>query len=155
MFRGSFEHTVDDKGRVNIPSKFRAILLEDVKDERLVLTKFIIKSLRCLDVYPQAAWERFEHELANKPRFGEDFAMMESFYLSNAHECTVDKQGRVLLPPELRDYAGLEKEVVFAGARERFRIWHKETWKQFNEESEKQLTQNPDLFRTLNPTMSA
>ena len=72
MFRGSFEHTIDEKGRVSIPAKFREIVL-GMQDDRLVVTKFILNSHRCLDVYPQAEWERFEQELTKKPRFDEDF----------------------------------------------------------------------------------
>jgi MraZ protein len=149
VFRGSIEHTVDDKGRVSIPKKFRDFL-QSIKDERLVLTKFILHSVRCLDVYPQAAWERFENELVNKPRFDETFSRLETFYLSNAHECEVDKQGRILIPPDLREYARLTKEVIFAGAREKFRILNKETWRKFNEEAERDLEQSPHMFNSLN-----
>jgi MraZ protein len=149
VFRGSFEHTVDEKGRVSIPVKFREILTR-LQDDRLVVTKFILNSFRCLDVYPQAEWERFEQELMKKPRFDENFLKMENFYLSNAYECTVDRQGRILLPPMLREYAGLKKDVMCAAALEKFRIWDKSTWQRFNEESERDLAQNPSLLSSLN-----
>ncbi len=149
MFRGCFEHSIDDKGRVSIPVSFRKVLL-GLQDERIVVTKFLIHSFRCLDIYPQAEWEVLEQELLNKPRFDETFAKLEAFYLSNAQECTVDKQGRILLPLMLRDYASLQKEVVFASALKKFRIWDKATWQQFNQESEKDLSQNPQLFASLN-----
>jgi transcriptional regulator MraZ len=149
VFRGSFEHAVDEKGRVSIPAKFREILT-GFQDDRLIATKFILHSFRCLDVYPFAEWERFEEELIKKPRFDENFLKMENFYLSNAYECTVDKQGRILLPPMLREYAGLKKDIIFTSALQKFRIWDKETWQKFNEESEKDLTQNPNLFSSLN-----
>lgn len=148
-FRGSFEHTVDEKGRVSIPAKFREIVL-GLQDDRLVLTKFIIDSYRCLDVYPQVEWERFEDELDKKPRFDEDFLKLENFYLSSAQDCIVDKQGRILLPPMLREYAGLKKDVMFTGARQKFRIWDKDIWQKYNEDSEKHLAQNPRLFNSLN-----
>ncbi|MBI3245385.1 MAG: division/cell wall cluster transcriptional repressor MraZ [Deltaproteobacteria bacterium] len=148
MFRGSFEHTVDEKGRVSIPSKFREILLK-LEDERLIATKFILDSRRCLDVYPQAAWDTFEEDLKEKPRFEETFLKLESFYFSNAQDCVLDKQGRILLPPVLREYAGLKKEVVFAGAREKFRIWDKTVWQQINEEAEQFLVENPQSFNIL------
>jgi MraZ protein len=70
--------------------------------------------------------------------------------LSNAQECAVDKQGRILLPPMLREYASLQKDVVFASALKKFRIWDKATWQRFNQESEKDLVQNPQLFAGLN-----
>lgn len=152
MFRGSFEHSIDDKGRVNIPVSFRKVLL-GLQDERLVVTKFLLKFqnvFRCLDVYPQAEWEKLEQELLNKPRFDENLVKIENFYLNNAQECSVDKQGRILLPPMLRDYAALQKDVVFASALKKFRIWDKVTWQRFNEESEKDLLENPNLFSNLN-----
>lgn len=149
MFRGCFEHSIDEKGRVSIPVSFRKVLL-GLQDERIVVTKFLLHSFRCLDIYPQAEWEVLEKELLNKPRFDETFAKLEAFYLSNAQECTVDKQGRILLPLMLRDYASLQKEVVFASALKKFRIWDKATWQQFNQESEKDLSQNPQLFASLN-----
>jgi MraZ protein len=149
VFRGSFEHTIDEKGRVSIPAKFREIVL-GMRDDRLVVTKFILNSHRCLDVYPQAEWERFEQELTKKPRFDEDFLKMENFYLSNAYECMVDRQGRILLPTMLREYAGLKKDVMFTSALGKFRIWDKETWQRYDEESERDLAQNPRLFNSLN-----
>ncbi len=149
MFRGCFEHTIDDKGRVSIPVTFRKAL--GVQDEGLIVTRFIINSFRCLDVYPHAEWESFEQELiTNKPRFDETFSKIESFYLANAQECQIDKQGRILLPPHLREYAGLDKNVMFASSLKKFRIWDKATWDRFNSESEQQFSQNPDMFRGLN-----
>lgn len=149
MFRGCFEHSVDDKGRVSIPVSFRKVLV-GLQDERIVITKYFLQSFRCLDVYPQAEWEIFEQELLSKPRFDETFAKLEAFYLSNAHECSVDKQGRILLPPLLREYASLQKEVVFASALKKFRIWDKATWQRFNQESERDILGNPNLFNGLN-----
>lgn len=149
MFRGCFEHTIDEKGRVSIPATFRKALF-GLQDDRLIVTKFILNSFRCLDVYPYAEWESLELELIKKPRFDETFFKLESFYLANAQECQVDKQGRILLPPLLRDYAGIDKEVVFAAALKKFRIWDKAAWGHFNSESEQQFSQNPNLFSSLN-----
>ena len=149
MFRGCFEHTIDDKGRVSIPSTFRKALI-GLQDDRLIVTKFIINSFRCLDVYPLAEWETLEQELTKKPRFEETVYKIESFYLANAHECQVDKQGRILLPPLLREYAEIDKEVMFAAALKKFRIWNKATWERFDAESEQQFSQNPNMFNGLN-----
>lgn len=152
VFRGSFEHTVDEKGRVSIPSKFRDVLVK-LEDDRLVATKFILNSRRCLDVYPQIEWDRFEEELKSKPRFEETFLKLENFYFSNAQDCTLDKQGRILLPSVLREYAGLKKEVVFTGAREKFRIWDKDAWQKLNEEAEQFLAENPQSFNILSSSI--
>jgi len=149
MFRGCFEHTLDDKGRVSIPATFRKSLgLQN--DDLIIVTKFIINSFHCLDVYPLAEWEALEQELTKKQRFDEIFNKVESFYLANAQECPVDKQGRILLPPHLREYAGLDKDVMFAAALKKFRIWDKATWDRFNAESEQQFSQNPTMFNGLN-----
>ena len=149
MFRGCFEHTIDDKGRVSIPSSFRKALF-GLQDDRLIVTKFMISSFHCLDVYPLAEWEALEQELIKKPRFDETFDKIGSFYLAHAHECQVDKQGRILLPPLLRAYAELDKEVIFAATLKIFRIWNKTTWERFNADSEQQFLQNPDMFNRLN-----
>ena len=149
MFRGCFEHTIDDKGRVSIPVSFRKVLL-GLQYERIVVTKFLLNSFRCLDVYPHAEWEILEQELLHKPRFDETFYKIESFYLANAQECQVDKQGRILLPPHLREHAKLDKNVMFAAALKKFRIWDKATWDRFNSESEQQFAQNPNMFNGLN-----
>ena len=149
MFRGCFEHTIDEKGRVSIPATFRKALCV-LQDDRLIVTKFILNSFRCLDVYPYGEWESLEQELIKKPRFDETFFKIESFYLANAQECQVDKQGRILLPPLLREYASLDKEVVFAAALKKFRIWDKTAWGRFNLESEQQFSQNPNIFNGLN-----
>ncbi|MGE0822497.1 MAG: division/cell wall cluster transcriptional repressor MraZ [Candidatus Binatia bacterium] len=149
MFRGCYEHNIDEKGRVSIPSSFRKVLIAK-QDERLIVTKFILNSFRCLDVYPYAEWEHLEQELVKKPRFDETSFKIETFYLANAQECPVDKQGRILLPPLLREYAGLQKEVMFAAALTKFRIWDKALWYSFNAESEKEFAANPNLFNGLN-----
>lgn len=146
VFRGSFEHSIDDKGRVNIPVSFRKVLL-GLQDDRLVVTKSFLNSFRCLDVYPQAEWEKLEQALIDKPRFDDTLAKFEAFYLSNAHECSVDKQGRILLPPMLREYAALQKDAVFTSSLKKFRIWDKVTWQRFNEVSEKDL---PNIFSNVN-----
>ena len=149
VFRGCYEHTIDEKGRVSIPATFRKALI-GLQDDRLIVTKFILNSFRCLDVYPYAEWETLEQELTKKPRFDETFFKIESFYLANAQECQVDKQGRILLPPLLREYAGLDKDVMFAAALKKFRIWDKAVWTRFDSESEQQFSQNPNLFSGLN-----
>jgi MraZ protein len=118
-----------------------------------VATKFILNSHRCLDVYPQIEWEKFEEELKEKPRFDETFLKLENFYFSNAQDCFLDKQGRILLPSVLREYAGLKKNVVFTGSREKFRIWDKDSWHRLNEDAERFLTENPQSFNILSSSV--
>ncbi|MEE9550286.1 MAG: division/cell wall cluster transcriptional repressor MraZ [Candidatus Binatia bacterium] len=148
MFRGRYEHTVDSKGRLSIPVKFREVLLGK-GDERLVLTNFVIDSMRCLDVYPIDEWVRFEEEIKRKPKFDRRMVMFQNYYLAAASECEVDKQGRVLIPPLLRQYANLKRDVVLVAALEKFRVCDKEAWKKIFAEAEEKLMQDPDFLGDL------
>jgi transcriptional regulator MraZ len=148
MFRGSFEHTIDDKGRISVPARFREVL-QASNDDRVVITNFIISSTRCLDVYPHAAWVRLEEQLRAQPQFNQRVMRFQNFYVANAHECALDKQGRILLPPTLREYAGLKKDAVFTSALDKFRIWDKEQWSHVFGEAEQSIIEQPDDMNEL------
>ena len=122
MFRGTYEHPIDEKGRINVPLKFRELLPAD-DNERLVITNFVIEKVRCLQAFPYDAWSRFEARLEAKPQFDQKFTKFKHFYLGGAHECQIDKQGRILIPPRLRAYAGLKTTAVFVGDLHKFSIW--------------------------------
>jgi MraZ protein len=148
MFRGKFEHIIDEKGRVSVPVKFREYL-QAINDDRVVITNFVIASARCLDVYPHAAWVRLEEALRERPQFDQRIMRFQNFYFANAHDCVLDKQGRILLPPSLRDYAGLRRDVVFTSALEKFRIWDLEQWKQVFNEAEQGIMANPEELSNI------
>src|SRR6185295_18636583 len=148
MFRGSFEHTLDNKGRLSIPSKFRDVLVGK-GDERIVMTNFVIDSQRCLDVYPIDAWLRFEEEVRKKPKFDPRMVRFQNYYLGSACECTVDTHGRILIPPVLRKYADLKRDVILVSALEKFRVWDREAWKKIFVEAEDKLMQDPDFLGDL------
>ena len=148
MFRGSFEHTIDSKGRLSIPSKFREILLGK-GDDRLIVTNFIIDGIRCLDFFPIDEWARLEEEIRKRPKFEPRMLMFQNYYLARACECVVDGQGRILLPPLLRHYAKLKKDVVIVSALEKFRVWDKEAWEKVFTEAEDKLMQDPGLLGEL------
>ncbi len=148
MFRGSFEHTLDNKGRLSIPAKFREVLLGK-GDDRIVITNFVVEQARCLDVYPFDEWVRFEDEVRKKPRFDRRIIAFQNYYLGGASECAVDKQGRILIPPLLREYAGLKRDVVLVSVLDKFRVWDKETWKKVFAEAEEKLMQDPDFLGDL------
>jgi MraZ protein len=138
MFRGHFEHAVDDKGRVAVPIQFREAL-SGLQEERLVATKFRIDGHRCLDVYPLSAWRRLEGGLAKK-RFDPRNVRFRNVYVSGAHELAIDAQGRVLLPPLLREYAGIARDVMITGDIEKCRIWDQQVWQRaFGEHEDKVL----------------
>ncbi len=148
MFRGKFEHTIDDKGRVSVPARFREVL-QATNDDRVVITNFSLSSTRCLDVYPHAAWVRLEEQLRDKPQFDQRVMRFQNFYFANAHECLLDKQGRILLPPTLREYAGLKKDAVFTSALDKFRIWDKEQWSRVFGEAELGIMEHPEDLNDL------
>ena len=148
MFRGSFEHTLDNKGRLSIPAKFREVLLGK-GDDRIVITNFVVEQARCLDVYPFDEWVRFEDEVRKKPRFDRRIIAFQNYYLGGASECAVDKQGRILIPPLLREYAGLKRDVALVSVLDKFRVWDKETWKKVFAEAEEKLMQDPVFLGDL------
>ena len=144
-FHGNFEHTVDQKGRVSLPSEFRRQLAERGENS-VVITNDISDGARCLEGFGLGAWAEFEAKLRDKSRFGSKLHKLENFYLSRAAECVIDGAGRILLPAHLRSYAGLEKEITFTASIHGFRIWDSRVWKHIFEAAEQALLENPDIF---------
>ena len=134
MFRGRFEHTLDPKGRVSLPSKFREVLTTNY-DERLIVTNFD----GCLWAYPATEWAAIENKVAALPQFKPEVKALQRVFISAATECPVDKQGRMLLPQTLRDYAGIGKDVVFVGMINRVEIWSSDRWQKIFEQSQKDI----------------
>jgi MraZ protein len=146
MFHGTFEHTIDEKGRVNVPVKFRDHL-RATGDDRLFFTNFIVKGVKCLDVYPYAAWVELESRLREKPQFDPNVIdFFHNYYFAGAHECQLDKQGRVLVPPLLRQYASLKRDVMFTGALAKFRLWDRDAWAPVFRSGEQLLMENPSFL---------
>ncbi|MGI6524849.1 MAG: division/cell wall cluster transcriptional repressor MraZ [Bdellovibrionota bacterium] len=144
-FRGNFVHSVDEKGRVSLPSEFRKILASN-NESRIVLTNYISDGARCLEGFALTSWLDFENKLRQKSRFSAKLQKLENFYLSRAAECSIDSSGRVLLPQHLRSYAGIEKDVTFTSSIHGFRIWDTRVWDVIFAAAEAALMANPDLF---------
>src|SRR5689334_10748950 len=126
MFRGHFEHAIDAKGRTSIPSRFRDVL-GGSSDVRLVVTPALFDP--CLHVHPMRAWEELEAKIAGLPQFDPNVVAFRRRYVSAAVECEIDKQGRILIPPALREHAELSKEVIWAGMGKTAELWSAERWK--------------------------
>lgn len=124
MFRGSFEHSVDAKGRVSVPSKFRDIIAEQF-DGKLVL---VMDFDRCVTVYPLEEWEKIEEKIKALPIMKQEVKDFMRFVFSTASECDLDKQGRILIPPSLRDGAGIAKNVMLVGIINKIEIWDAKSW---------------------------
>ena len=120
MFRGEHKHTIDAKGRLTVPSDFRELL-----GEKFVLTKGFEG---CLSIYPMTEWEAFEKKLSALPLTNKNARTLTRFFVAGATECELDKQGRILVPPTLREFAGLEKNVMLAGQLGRIDIWDEAKW---------------------------
>ncbi|TVP83442.1 MAG: transcriptional regulator MraZ [Alkalicoccus sp.] len=127
MFIGEFEHQLDSKGRIIIPSKFRNNL-----GASFVVTRGMDK---CLFVYPLNEWEKLESKLQELPFTKKDARAFTRFFFSGASECELDKQNRINIPPVLRKHAGIEKECVIIGVSSRVEIWDKNEWENYVENS--------------------
>ena len=118
MFIGEYQHSLDSKNRIIVPSKLR-----DSLGDRFI----------CLYAYPIDEWQKFEEKLNNLPLTNKDARAFVRFFVAGATEVETDKQGRGLIPANLREYAGIEKEIVTIGALNKVEIWSKEKWESYNE----------------------
>jgi len=128
MFIGEFHHTIDSKGRVAIPAKFRASISGGA-----IVTRGID---RCLFVFPSADWEKLAQKLTNLPLAQANSRAFVRLMLSGAADLELDSQGRVLVPDYLRKYAGLDKEAVVCGIYNRMEIWDAATWEEYRVKTE-------------------
>ncbi len=124
MFMGEYSHSIDAKGRLIMPAKYR----EQLGNE-FVVTKGLDG---CLFVYPQEEWQSIETKFREVPLTTKDARKFSRFFFAGAAACEIDKQGRILLPSVLREFAGLEKDVVLVGVLNRIEIWDKAKWEETN-----------------------
>lgn len=125
---GEFQHSIDEKGRLTLPARFR-----DGLGERFVITKGLDN---CLFVYPMDEWANLEQKLRALPFTNGDARAFVRFFLSGAAECEFDRQGRILLPANLREYGRLEKDAVIIGVSSRVEIWAKEAWEAYSQKAQ-------------------
>ncbi|UJG57357.1 division/cell wall cluster transcriptional repressor MraZ [Bacillus paralicheniformis] len=128
MFMGEYQHTIDSKGRMIVPAKFREGL-----GEQFVLTRGLDQ---CLFGYPMSEWKLIEEKLKALPLTKKDARAFTRLFFSGATECELDKQGRINIASPLLNYAKLEKECVVIGVSNRIELWSKEIWEQYVEEQE-------------------
>lgn len=128
MFMGEYQHSLDAKGRLIIPAKFR---------EELGLTAVMTRGLdNCLFLFPQSEWEILEEKLKSLPLTKATARQFVRFFFSGATECDLDKQGRIIVPPNLRDYADVEKDTTVIGVSNRIEIWSTESWNAYMAKAE-------------------
>lgn len=136
-FRGRSEHVLDGKGRLSIPARFRDILRQRYED-RLMVTPW----RKCLKAYPLPQWEKMELTLLARLKEQPNMKKMIRYMIGGVVECPLDKQGRILLPPTLRQECGIGKDIVVTGVMTYFEILDRETWETDNKPSAEDF----DLF---------
>jgi MraZ protein len=127
MFRGSSYHTIDDKGRIVIPARFRVLARSENGDGVMVS-----RMDQCLVAFPMPAWQRLEERILQLSEKNDIMRRFRRVVIGGAHECALDKQDRILVPPTLRQYASLNKDIVLVGVLDHFEIWSRENFE--NEE---------------------
>ena len=132
MFKGTYHHRIDAKGRLPIPAAFR---------RELTAAGGVVVTLldQCLAGYAPAEWEKLEAQLAALPAFSKTVKALTRLLASRAADCEIDVQGRILLPPALRQAAALERDAVVVGVLNRFEVWSPDAWKSFVHDSERLL----------------
>ena len=149
MFRGTFEARIDSKGRVNVPVKFREVLKE-IGDDRLFVTNLRVGDVHCLEARPYPEWLKLEARIAERRDLSlAAIAFYDNFYLPGAQECAIDKLGRLLVPPTLRKYADLSDDIVFTGARGKFRVWDLHNWHPVHSAAEQIGVSDPGVMSEL------
>jgi transcriptional regulator MraZ len=128
MFRGSSAHTLDSKGRIIIPSRFRNVIREGGEDAVMITSMD-----NCLFAYALDEWGKIEEKILSLAEKSAEMRRFRRVFVGGAFECACDKQGRVLVPPTLRDYAQLGKDIVLVGVLDHFEIWSKDNWEKENQ----------------------
>lgn len=134
MFMGEYDHTIDSKGRLIVPAKFR-----DQLGDEFVVTKGLDG---CLFIYDNTEWAKLEEKITNLPLSNQNARKFSRLLLAGATLCEVDKQGRILLPAPLRKHANLEKDVALVGVGSRIEIWNKDAWDEMNEYDADEMAMN-------------
>ena len=137
MFKGSSFHTMDNKGRVSIPVRFREVLQER-QDRQLILTNWDGYILG----FPHSEWVKVEAKLGEMALFRKDYRSFQRFLISGVEECPLDRQGRILIPQNLRDYAKLGREVAIVGLVRNFEIWDRERYEAHRKQLEESIDES-------------
>ena len=150
MFRGINSITLDVKGRMAMPSRYRDLLLQNHK-ARMVVT--IDTEDTCLLLYPELEWQKIEASLQRLPSFNPAARRIQRLLIGHATDVDLDAQGRILLPLELRSYAVLQKQAVLIGQGNKFEIWDETIWQtrreQWLEEESNHIDELPDEMKTF------
>lgn len=144
MFRGRYQHTIDPKGRLSIPAKFRDALASYGEQAGQLI---VVPNEHSLEVHPLEEWQRIEDKLNAQPMFTPEVRQLSRLYMSRAKDAALDGAGRILLPPDTRKQAGLEKDVTLVGGgRRMFEVWDRSRFEEYERTQGDSL---PTLFEKL------
>jgi MraZ protein len=143
VFIGTYEHALDGKGRVSMPGRFREVL---GADQQLVIATNLDPGCRCLVAYPMPEWNAFVDRLASDADLDQNAIRLNRLVMASAVVCPIDRQGRVLIPATLREYAGLGRDLLWAGVGRKCEIWDKA---KFAAEHERARVELPEITRAL------
>lgn len=127
MFMGEYQHSLDDKGRLIVPAKFR-----DALGESFILTRGLDN---CLYGYPHSEWKMIEEKIKQLPTNNPETRAFMRLFFSGAVEAELDKQGRIMIPQQLREHALIEKDVYVIGVSTKIEVWSKENWEKYSMET--------------------
>ena len=143
MFRGSSNHTIDAKGRIIVPARYRKLIKDG--DRSGVMISRLDNSLVA---FPMKEWIKIEKRILSLVEKSEYMRRFRRVFIGGASECPCDKQGRILIPPSLRKYAELEKKIVLVGVQDHFEIWSLKKWEKENEQLEEDM-KNDELSSVI------
>lgn len=126
MYRGVTHLTLDEKGRLSVPAKYRERILASCEGQLIVT----VDTVHCLMIYPLPDWEVIEQTLMNKPNLDKQVRRLQRLLVGHASEVDMSRQGRISIPPALREFAGLEKQVTLVGQGKKLELWDTAHWNQ-------------------------
>lgn len=138
MFQGNYQHTIDEKGRIIVPARFREAIRAasgGAEAEGVMLSR----KEGCLYAYAYPQWREIATELQSLAKTSAAMQRFRRVFIGNAADCPFDKQGRILIPTTLRDHARLDKDVVLVGVQEHFEFWNPESWAMENERVDEEM----------------